>query len=193
MKVVTTEDYEDMPAGSCLQEAKLINKGRFFVGLWCSYGGSYRVKVPAEICKEWKDPFEELFEYLEQNPPEPEPTEEREGLTGDERNCLLEEIFKALEVQGVAYPDVTITTLPDDKGPTIEFEITVWHYGQAHSMTLKIMKRQLVERRYDILKRMAQIAVMDMFPKMPQKESTLDRYFEEREKKERREKWINQF
>jgi hypothetical protein len=34
---------------------------------------------------------------------------------------------------------------------------------------------------------MAQIAVMDMFPKMPQKESTLDRYFEEREKKERRE------
>ena len=138
MKVVTTEDYEDMPAGSCLQEAKLINKGRFFVGLWCSYGGSYRVKVPAEICKEWKDPFEELFEYLEQNPPEPEPTEEPEGLTGDERNRLLEEIFKALEVQGVAYPDVTITT-------------------------------------------------MAILLKMPQKESTLDRYFEEREKKERRE------
>jgi hypothetical protein len=86
-----------------------------------------------------------------------------------------------------------VTEMPDDE-LCYEFAITVIRWGShvQDKKRLKIMKQQLVERRYDILKRMAQMAVIDMFPKMPQKESTLDKYFEEREKKERREKWINQ-
>ena len=119
MDVMTTADYKNVPSGSCIHEVRLVYKDKYYSGVWSSMWGSYRVRVPVAICKEWKDPFEELFKYLEQNPPE------------------------------------------SAEDPKVKFD------------------------KCDYL-------FTDMFPKMPQKESTLDKYFEEREKKGRREKWINQ-
>jgi hypothetical protein len=182
MKVVTVKDYGEMPSGSCIQEAKLIKKDEFYSGLWCSAGGSYRVKVPTAICKEWEDPFAQLFEYLEEHPSEPESKKDSEEKF-DKCDFLCTEILNILGERRVKYHRLDITEMPDDE-LFYEFDISVEVWDNlkklyvTRMLKFKIWKQQLIERRYDILKRMAYIAVKEMFP-LPK---NLDEYFANRER-----------
>jgi hypothetical protein len=73
--------------------------------------------------------------------------------------------------------------MPDDE-LFYEFDISVEVWDNlkklyvTRMLKIKIWKQQLIERRYDILKRVAYIAVKEMFP-LPK---NLDEYFANRER-----------
>lgn len=49
MQVKTFRDWEEVPAGTLLQNVEDI--GYDYRGLWCSMFGSYWIEVPKKICK----------------------------------------------------------------------------------------------------------------------------------------------
>ena len=171
MDVMTTAEYKNVPPGSCIHEVRLVYKDKHYSGIWSSMWGSYRVRVPVAICKERQNPFDQLFEYLEQNPPPPpEPESEENSEPGESyKTTVIDEVLKTLAEQGVKNPDVTITS--DTSGDfLVGFGITVLLVGEGHSVHFKIFKQQLVERRYDVLKRAVRLAVIEMFPKISKPE-----------------------